>query len=425
MEIILSGRNTNSIYFKLCFILVSLFVIINGISPYNINKYFVLFVITIFISLLNCNELKKITYYILPLVTILHGYIILMILLLLIVKSKSLNKYQILPTILLLTIETIHFLTHGDLSSFSNFIYYSSCIALFFYILFDNKNDSIENISLFCYGTSLILFIVSYNMITTFGISDVLNGMHRDGSIMGSNEGENIIRVALNANSVGYLSIAVITLLFIGKEDLKIPSLIYVLLFAICIFAGIISFSRAWMIMILFSLIAYIFLKKDLISKKIFLIISVSLLALLVSSTEIIQIIYDSFYNRFIADDIETVGNRTSISNNYIEYLNNNKDAWIWGRGTIGSQSISNITVHNGTLQVIISYGIIGIFVYLLSFIMYFKKYNLNKVSKILYIPFIVCFIEIQTLQFLSPPFLMFPILVSLMALKTYKKHER
>ena len=419
MKTILFRRNNNSIYFNICILLILFFVIINGITSYSINKYFILTVITFFISLLKYDDLKKITYFLLPLTTIIHGYIILILLFLLLLKTKSLNKYQLIPSILLLSIETIHFFIFGNFIDFTDYMYYSSCIMIFFYLLFDNQNDNFKNISLFCYGSTIILFVVLFNMIATYGIAEVLTGIHRDGSTMGVNDdGNSVINVALNANSVGYLSIAIITLLFIGNKILRMPTYMYITMYIIAISAGIISFSRAWMIIMFFSLIIFI-LWNNVISKKILLIISLLILSIPFFSLEVIQNIYDTFYSRFISEDIVTGGNRVNISTKYIEYMNINIDSWIWGRGTINSKNINNVTIHNGTLQILFSYGIIGILIYLFSFLIYFNKNNLKNISKIQYIPFIACFMEIQTLQFLSPPFLMFPILVSLQAIKS------
>lgn len=413
-------KSGNSIYFKLCCYIIYFLVIICGITPLNIDKYIVLMIITIIISFLKYYELKKITYLLLPLSTLIHGYVVLFALLLLIIKSKSLNKYQLIPTIVILTIESIHFLFLGKFSLISDFVLYCSYITMFFYLLFDNKTKcNFENLSLFCYSCTIILFIVVYNMISTFGVMETMSGIHRDGSIMGSDDGENVIGAALNANSVGYFSLIVITLLFVGNRKLKMPLYLYILSYIIAIVAGIISFSRTWIILVVLSLIMFIMCSNKNISRKIILVIVIGVLLFSMSSINIIQNAYDVFGDRLNGDDIETLGNRTGISDKYIEYMNENKDTWVWGRGSIQSKYINNATIHNAIIQIVFSYGAIGFLTYLVSFVLFFKRARGRQTPKVQYIPFIACFIEIQTLQFLSPPFMMFPILISMQALSS------
>ena len=391
---------------------------------YNFNHYLVLLLISSFVSFLKYDNLKKITFFILPLITTIHGYIILVLLILLLIKSNAINKYQLIPPLVLTMIELFHFILNGTITDIMDFIFYISCIFMFFFLLFDNKKQyeiSNDYIKLFCYSLSIVLFIVTYNMLTTYGITETFSGIHRDGSTMGNSEdGKNIIGVALNANSIGYFSLAAITLLFLGNKKLNMPYYVYLLCYIISIIAGIISFSRAWMILTTMSFILFILFNNFNLKKKIIFMLVIACISVVIINTNygLFQNIFDVFYSRFTNSDITTAGNRTNISTKFLNFLSENTEAWIWGNGLINSKYINEVSIHNGTLQILISYGIIGLFVFFFSGIMFFYKLSSKRITKIQYIPFIACFLMLQSLQFLSPYFLMFPILVSMIATK-------
>ena len=119
--------------------------------------------------------------------------------------------------------------------------------------------------------------------------------------------------------------------------------------------------------------------------------------------------VYDVFFTRFSSENLETAGQRTDIFKAYNTWLFEH-DKIVSGIGILYYIDITNIghACHSGLQQIYIAYGILGLIIFLLAGGVY-KYLFINRITFSYFIPFVICLIFDQSIQFLSNPVLLFP----------------
>lgn len=342
-------------------------------------------------------------------------------------QKKSINKLLFFIVILLL--ELSHYGFYAFDTRISEFIGYASFIFMLSYIIADNNRD-VDNgrcLTYFCLGSAILLLGITINNTLMINQLDPINGIVRlgDNRDLGGFE-EDRMMLLTNANTIGYYSIAAISCLLVLQYFGKINSILFLLLFAIAFYGGILSVSRTWAILMVFAMVVYMtFLKHDKI-KGILLMVALCIGVVIFLSNN--ELVLEYFTTRFTEDsnDIATAGGRTTVFQKYSDYLADNPLSLLFGTGAVYYREATGVglSTHNAIQQILVSYGLLGLIIFVIALLKNVRRYfNRNNVMTIL--PLCMTLLFVQTIQFLNPYFLMCPIIVAFYALKMGKYEDK
>ena len=270
----------------------------------------------------------------------------------------------------------------------------------------------------YIYSSSFVLFLVVYRSITYLGIDGLLSAGFRGTNVMemAGLESDMQTHFALNANSQAFFSIVNIAILLLGQSKLGMKRVPYYSVLITSFIAGIVSFSRTWLLLIPFLCIVSIILTKG--KKRLTLIVSFLVLIVGFMASGFADPIIDSFTGRFEDGSLETGSGRTEIFAHYNKLWIDDPVKILVGTGSIdyAYKSHYDHSIHNGIQQVYYCYGVLGFFCVLSVFLHYFRRTRDNRVSWLSMVPFTVCFLFDQSIQFINPHYLMFPFIASMFA---------
>lgn len=341
--------------------------------------------------------------------------------------QKSLNKVMLFIVIFLMEISHYGFYTFD--TQIAEVVGYASFLFLMFYIIADNQKDvdSGKCITIFCIGAAVLLLGIIINNTILISQLDPINGIMRlgDNKELGDFEEARMMLTA-NANTIGYYSIAAISCLLVLQYYKKINSILFLILFAVSFYGGVLSVSRTWAILMIISVIIYLrFMKHNIV--KSLLLIGVLCIGVVVFLSQD-ELILEFFTQRFTEDstNLSTAGGRTIIFQEYNAYLADNPLSLIWGEGAVYYKEASGIAyaTHNALQQIIVSYGLVGLCIFICAFIRSTKKY-FSKKELMAILPLCMMVLFVQTIQILNPYFLMAPIIVAFYALKMGKSQSQ
>lgn len=376
---------------------------------------------------LSHQDLMKYVWFCFPLTCGIPGYIMTLSFVLLIIKKRDvLNIKQLLPILIITLLVVFNWCFYGEFKKWPNLLSFLSFIAIFFYFLQINnkyiRKHCLELIKVYTLGVSFTLSVVIYNMITQYGLDAILTGTLRSGAlgVMDNDASAMQGHLAVNANTMAYYAISAFSSLLVIVKTHKNMSKIWNFIMVLVLVLGLCSFSRTYIGCIVLILLCY-FLLSNFNSKLKFLISSVLLCTLVVIVfPNIFHTLLDSFMGRFDEDNFATAGGRTVIFSRYNELWLSNIFYVIFGVGVWGEVDIWHM--HSGFQQLYVSLGIVGILVYFISYVSYFRN-NMTS-SFILLLPFFVTFIFNQSIQFLAPYSLMLPYIPTLYVVKLVKKSQ-
>lgn len=341
--------------------------------------------------------------------------------------QKSLNKVVLFIGIFLMEISHYGYYTFD--TQIAEIVGYASFLFLMFYIIADNSKDvdSGKCITLFCIGAAVLLLGIIINNSLLISQLDPINGIVRlgDNKELGDFD-ETRMMLTANANTIGYYSIAAISCLLVLQYYKKINSILFLILFAVSFYGGVLSVSRTWAILMIISVIVYLRFMKHNIVKSLLLIGVLSIGVVVFLSQD--ELIWEFFTQRFTEDstNLSTAGGRTIIFQEYNAYLADNPLSLIWGEGAVYYKEASGIAyaTHNALQQIIVSYGLVGLCIFICAFIRSTKKY-VSKKELMAILPLCMMVLFVQTIQILNPYFLMAPIIVAFYALKMGKSQSQ
>lgn len=367
-------------------------------------------------------EMMKAIFFMMPFACGIPGYTILLSLVILIIKSEKTNAWQIIPPAIIALLEFISIAFYDFDIRIQSVISYLGFVFLFFFVLFD-KDTSTDKKScarFFCYGTTIALLIIYIPIILNHGLLALIAGEARRGLAMGFEDIEKSTgHLVMNANTIGYFSITLLSLLLLGRKKLDInSSLFYSLAVFVAIASGIFSFSRTWLLLAGVIIVLYLLNTRYRFISIALVIIAFSLI--LSTHNFIITSISGVFEERMQDETMETGGGRVEVFSQYNKIWGENIMYVIKGTGAThyGNVIDINLSMHNGLQQIWVCHGIIGLLVFAAAFLHYLKTYkSRKKLPFIYYLPFIACFVFDQSIQFLVPYTLMLPFLPTLYVL--------
>lgn len=372
--------------------------------------------------LLPRSEMMKAIFFIMPFAGGVPGYTILLSLFVLILKSKKLCIWQIIPPAIIALLEFTNVAFYDFDIRFQSVISYIGFVALFFFTLFDkdSSTDIKACLRFFCYGTVITLLIVYIPIILNHGILSLIAGEVRSGFAMGYEDNDAIKgHLAMNANTIAYFSISLLSLLLLGRKTLIIKSkLLYLFAVLVVATAGILSFSRTWLLLTAIIIILYVINSKHRTVAIILVIITSSII--ITTQNIVVESISSAFKTRMEDETLKTGGGRFDIFIEYNRVWSEKINHIAIGTGAThyGQVIEHNHSMHNGLQQIWVCHGIIGFLIFAAAFVHYFRRYRNKHIQFTYYLPFIACFIFDQSIQFLVPYTLMFPFIPTLYVLR-------
>lgn len=406
-------------FLGLIFMLLS----IREIAEISVNQLFLLVVMALPIVMLPYKYLVYYTCFVSVLIKGVNAYILTLLLIGLVIKSKNRTILQFAPPILLLIFE---FVANISELSVLTYVLYASYLILFFYLVFDdepqvNPDKCLQYIT---YGLFVTLLFVSIGILKNPMDTIFLQEGASRGE-MGIMDDENVTHFALNANELAYYSISLLSILLLGKRRINANNVIYVILFIASLLSGILSQSRAWAILTIFIFVLY-FLQASTKKKISFVTIFVLILTFITSvSSDFLNLAYEGILYRFEDSSMNTAGGRTLLFEEYNKIFAGYPEYWVTGTGAMSYNTFFNASnsMHNGTQQIYICYGCVGILIYFFSAYAYYRRniYNVHY-GFVSYLPLIATACFVQSIQFLNPFHLMLPVALSTYAIR--RRHE-
>lgn len=391
----------------------------------DIQQILILAVIGIAAIILSYDELFYFTSFVAPIACGINGYAITILLLALYAKSQRRTMSQFIPVIILILIELLHPAIYSF--SFSSELLYFSNIALFFFCSNDTNNVNPQKVvKFFIYGAVLCcLLIVGRTYITTGSFIAIFLDDARTGITMGGND---IVAVseethmALNANSLAYISLLGTTCLLLGRKVLNFGRILYYTLFIILLMGGAVTVGRTWALVLSGIFILYVF-NSD-VKHKLGFVILISVALIFISQTETLDslfyVITDSFSNRFLSSDLAQAGGRGDLWEEYMQIWTSDIGYVLFGISAPNYRLLfpEINAIHNITQQIFVCTGIIGLLIYASFGVKFLKQALCAHTPFLFYLPIIAAAVYLQSISVLSDWILILPIFPCLYALK-------
>jgi hypothetical protein len=370
----------------------------------------------LFAIMLKKRDLYSFTYFLLPLSVGIPGYTFLLLGITLLVRQRGGNVKQFIPFVILAFLEIFNVAGYDFQYDITGVISFLSFLFLFFLLLFSNDKSIDRRQSLLCYsfGAAFALIIAYLRIIIDSGFAELVAGDLRSGAGMGNYDNEQMMNhLMMNANCIAYYAITLISIAFVFLNRNICNKWLSVLFILIGAASGLLSFSRTWVLLFIVVILWYVYCNNHNLKSILALIFTCGVLFAVGMYSGVLDGIIEVFEFRMENDNIQSAGGRLPLFKAYNEFMKS--DFWyiLFGTGATYYKQVCHIwnSVHNGTQQIFVSFGIVGLLTYLITVIAFVKNYVKFKVKDnlILFTPFLACFIFVQSIQFLNPYPLMLP----------------
>ena len=197
-----------------------------------------------------------------------------------------------------------------------------------------------------------------------------------------------------------------------------------VLALAVNILVGAFTISRTWILLTIVGVsLAFLFGYRGAQRIALFASFGIILILLVIVLLETSDI-QQAFSNRF---DTVSEDTRMSLLGEYMDFLWKNPLRLIFGTGALYYKEISGCSnsLHCGSQQILVSYGIMGVLFWLWLMISPIRRYLLNhKFEFRAILPVLIVVVYTQTIQFINPYMLVMPYMVAVCFMKTLKSGE-
>lgn len=404
----------------LCLVAISLLLIIRDIIGVNISDFLLTGICALSMIVLKYEKMVYYIFFLFPIMCGVPGYIITIAYLLLVLKGPKLKSKQIVPLIIVALLEVVNESFNNTEGLYTGMLSFLSFTAIFFYFLDERENLFSVRKCLIYYGLGATLtFIVIYsNMFIEYGLDAILSGMLRSGAlgVVDNDVTKMQGHLAMNANTIAYLSVSVITIfsvLLIHNNMTNKIKCFYASIIIVCLVAGLLSFSRTFIyVLALFTALLILFTKGK---QKIRIVGGLLVLSVVVVlfCSDILLNMYDTFLGRMEDSNMATAGGRTVLFQLYNKAWLENISYIIFGAGVVSYWKTLHVynAIHNGLQQIWVCLGIIGFLTYIVRISTYLYRSYVRK-NIIIYLPFIATLLIDQSIQFLSP----YPLVLILLA---------
>lgn len=410
-------------------IILSSAVWIRDIGGINIPKIIFIALCAVVMCVANKENLIYLIVFTIPFLCGLPGtYIMLIALLLLLIKMRKVNSKAVLILLFATGMEVFStcFLQGNYMTILIQYISYLGVLVLLIY----DDTDIDYRLCLKVFNLGVIIVSVAIAVMTFKSAPDnwhflFSKGWFRIGDTqVEENSG---MMLVLNANSLAYfclvgISCSLVLLDSINSKREKIISIV-----EICIFILIAAMTNSRSFLFLLAFILILFMRAKSVSiKGIIATIIVVVVIMMAGWTLLKNNIYimEGILGRFNDSTMGTAGGRTQLFSLYLEKWSDNLRTILFGAGVSGYNEVYKIegSVHNGLLQFIVCYGVVGSIVMLFVFLKPVISGMRKKVRLIYFLPVLAVVAFTQTIQFLNPCFLMLPFMIGVFAIKEGEK---
>jgi len=414
----------NKLLLTVFVIMLSMALIARDVFSLSVNKFILLGICTIFLFV--ADETTKISMisFLLPLMCgIPSTYVLLVIMCLLAIRNRF-NATAVLYFVLFIAIELLG-LAASSMSLNSNVIKQMLFVCVFFALLFTvEKVDYLQCMLLYFCGAILVCGVISaYSLMRAPAdwLSLFAKGWYRFGDVaLEEVEG---MTLRLNSNSLAYFSLTGMLqgIILLTRVKKTAKGLVFggVLFLAI---AGVLSVSRSWILVTIGCLILLLF--SQVTNPKHMLALCAGLVITGFGGYYLSQSVPELFQGiitRMTHSSIEGGNGRVDLMVEYFDLLFENARALLLGVGATYYRTAYGMTtsIHNGTMQVFLCYGLIGGGIFIIGMLMPLRKsVGEKRVNLIHWLPWIGTVVFVQTIQFLNPCYLMLPYIISVYAVK-------
>lgn len=357
-----------------------------------------------------------------------HGGALIPIVLIMLLKSRKPNILQFVFSIVILVFEFFHLASYRFSVDFNRYVIYALQIVVFFFILFDdttNSNILKKYLRLYINGIVVAFLIIFIHSVSGFGFNEIMMGNLRLGKSFNEEILETEMITSFNSNQLAYFSLAAFGLVLFIKNVYR-NNLIKSIVMVVLTLAGIMSTSRTWILVFALTLAVY-FIFNNFKGRFYFIIVAVIILIFSERYTTYSEAFSERFANRFEDANMATAGHRTEIIVWYNKWLSDHPERIVYGAGALYYNKVCQLrySTHNGTQQILVCYGIIGLMLFTICIFTFYYRYAQKKHLKFWnYIPFLVCLVFIQAGQFISPAINMMPLLAATLPLKLFDDVE-
>ena len=412
------------------YVLIGTIVLITGLlyardlSGLDVNKFNLLAYAIIPAVFMNHATLIYYTLFLIPLSSGLPwNYLYpLLILLMLIKRTKIINQGGLLCFIAIAFYELIHYGFYPIPLQVSSTIGYLTTIFFLCYMttLKDPTVSNTKCIIFYCVGIFVFLFAIWYITQINNNIEMLLESGKRIGNTKRITGIEaDVMMLNANPNQLGYISLTGTSMILVLYYMRRLQFWSMMLFCVVFVYIGALSVSRTWLLGITLLILLFVFFTRQLNEKrkKFYHLIFLLLIGIGIYAFFNNKLIYDSFSRRFTEGDISTAGSRITIFNEYNKVLMNNPFYLIFGVSAVHYKIIITeiqLATHNGIQQVLVSYGLIGLILFVNITVQAIKR-NYRKNFLICSIPYIVAFFYVQLL---NPYHNLYPFIVSFVAMR-------
>ena len=415
--------------------LVVLVIIVRDYFGISINKYILVALYAVAFAALPANQIQYLLAFSFPLC---HGipsnYILgLGVLFLLFKQHSKIDGVAIVLLSLTVSQELSLSLLYGELPILDELSYVLTlCLTLFILSHYStvDRGEANRLLTYFLVGCAAAFALLIAVYIGKYGISTIFNGSIRLGDSPSTSD-DSSMRIRFNANEIGYYSLVAVSIFAVlvrekGLRRVNALSRIAIVVSAlVCFVAGFLSLSRTWLFGFAICLLLHIWLTANTLRKKMAApLIAVMCVGCCFAVIAIAPDLFAGFQARLLNGNLDSFGGRMDVFSLYNDYLANNASALLVGSTAVSYQSVSGIggSVHNGFQQIIVAYGLIGGLVFLgyLARMIYLSVKGLNvKSQAVSLLPMFAALMFVQSIQIINPIFEIFPLIVSVAAIRT------
>lgn len=401
--------------------LLSITLIARDIFSFSLNKFIYLGICAIGIMLTDKNTFAQLMSFFFPLMCGLPGTYVLLLAVGRFVFFEGINKKIMLYFLFVILFEMVASVWYS-VSLDSNMIHQMLALCTLFMMLHNHDGlNYYQCFKMYWFGTIIVAFVIVCSTLIN-APSDWLSLFAKGWFRFGDDalEGIQTMTLRLNANTLAYYSLVstMFGLIMIDREK-GIMKILVFLGTAFLMLSGILTVSRSWILITGGCLGLYLLSRmKDI--RYIFASV-LMVIVLLYAGSKLLELapeLLSGFRTRMTDDTVSSGGGRFEHAVYYLKAMSENARVAFIGAGTTYYMSVLGTIYasHTGTIQVLVSYGIIGSAIFFCGILSPLRKKDGCKAPLLYWLPFIACVLFVQTIQFINPAYLIYPYILTVYA---------